>query len=247
MAALGGLVAGIAHEVNTPLGVGITAASYLADQTREIEQRYRGCTMKRSDLENYLGAAREAAGMLLTNLQRAVDLIRGFKQVAVDQTSEEKRRFKMKDYLDEVLLSLHPKLKKTPHIITVTCPENLEIESYPGAFSQILTNFVINSLIHGFVSDIPGKIGLHIHEEQGTLLIRYSDNGKGMSTQECSRIFEPFYTTKRGQGGSGLGLHIVYNLVTQRLNGSITCESTPGEGTTFMIQIPLNIRETHKK
>jgi signal transduction histidine kinase len=145
----------------------------------------------------------------------------------------------LKQYLDDVLLSLGPRLKKTPHTIMVSCPENLELESYPGAFSQILTNFIINSLLHAFIPDVPGKIELHIYEEHGTLRIRYSDNGKGMNPQERSHIFEPFYTTKRGQGGSGLGLHIVYNLVTQRLHGSITCESKPGEGMTFMIQIPI--------
>jgi PAS domain S-box-containing protein len=240
MAALGVLVAGIAHEINTPIGIGVTAASHLGDQTREIAQHYHEHKMKRSDLEHYLNTAREAAGILLTNLQRAADLVHSFKQVAVDQASGKKRRFKLKSYIDDVLVSLHPKLKKTSHTIIVTCPEDLELESYPGAFSQILTNFIMNSLIHGFTPGILGKIELHIHAEQGVLRIRYSDNGKGMSKQERSRIFEPFYTTKRGQGGTGLGLHIVYNLVTQRLNGSITCESTPGEGTTFMIQIPID-------
>jgi signal transduction histidine kinase len=177
--------------------------------------------------------------MILGNLRRAADHIRSFKQVAVDQTSEDKRRFKLKDYLDEVLLSLHPTLKKTTHTIMVNCPDDLEIESYPGAFSQIITNFILNSLSHGFEHKEHGHILLDITCQNDTLQLRYSDNGKGIPQEECSRVFEPFYTTKRGQGGSGLGLHIVYNLVTQRLNGYIECESMSGIGTAFILQIPL--------
>jgi signal transduction histidine kinase len=240
MAALGRLVAGITHEISTPLGVGVTATSHLEEKTQEIERFYHDDKMRRSDLEDYLKTVRETTGIIMRNLQRAANHIQGFKQVAVDQTSEKKRQFKLKEYIDEVLLSLHPKLKRTPHTITVNCPENLEIDSYPGAFSQIITNFVMNSLIHGFTPDTTqGEIVLQIYENRGSLWIRYRDNGRGMSEQECTRIFEPFYTTKREQGGSGLGLHIVYNLVTQQLNGQITCESIPGVGTTFIIQIPI--------
>lgn len=239
MAALGGLVAGVAHEINTPLGVGVTAVSYLEQQTREIEQIYHENNMTRPDLEHYLKTARDVSGMILANLRRAADHIQSFKQIAVDQISEEKRRFKLKAYLEDVLLSLHPELKRTQHTVTIHCPEDLELESYPGVFSQIITNFVMNSLIHGFAHIPQGDIALHIGEENGTLRMRYRDNGQGMSKQACARIFEPFYTTKRGQGGSGLGLSIVYNLVTQRLKGHIECESIPDGGTTFTIRIPM--------
>ena len=133
----------------------------------------------------------------------------------------------------------NPKLKKTRHTVIINCPEDLELDSYPGTFAQIITNFVINSLIHGFEDQDQGNIVIHVTREHGILLIRYSDNGKGMTEEERSQIFEPFYTTKHGQGGSGLGLHIVYNLVTKRLQGNIVCESTPDVGTTFIIQIPL--------
>ena len=217
----------------------MTAASHLEDQTRAIERCYHEHSMTRSTLEAYLKTAREVSGMLLTNLLRAANLIKSFKQVAVDQTSEEKRIFKLKECIDDVLLSLRPELKKTQLPIAVSCPDHLELESYPGSFAQIFTNFVMNSLIHAFAPGNSGEIALHIREQHDTLWIRYSDNGKGMSPHERSQIFEPFYTTKRGQGGSGLGLHIVYNLVTQRLNGSIACESAPGEGTTFVIHLPL--------
>ncbi len=238
MAALGALVAGVAHEINTPVGVGVTAASYLGQATRDIESLYRGHDMTRSNLEHYLKTAAQSTSMILENLRRAAELIRSFKQVAVDQTREEKRRFNLKSCLDGVLLSLHPTLKKAQHTVTVFCPDELELDSDPGAFSQIITNFVMNSLDHGFAHDVHGKIMLEVIIEDGVLHLRYHDNGKGMNEQVRQRIFEPFYTTARGQGGSGLGLHIVYNLVTQRLNGRIECESAPEKGTTFLITIP---------
>ena len=243
MAAPGRLVAGVTHEINTPIGIGVTAASHLEQKTHELEKLYQEGNMKRSDLENYMQVARESAEMILRNLRQASEHIQSFKHVAVDQTSEEKRRFKLKAYIDEILLGLHPKLKHTKHTITVNCPENLELDSYPGIFSQIITNLVINSLIHGFEQKTQGEILLDCNRINGILQIRYRDNGRGMNAEEQSRIFEPFYTTKRGQGGSGLGLHIVYNLVTQKLNGHIECESTPGRGTTFMIAVPVAIPE----
>jgi len=239
MAALGGLVAGVAHEINTPLGIGVTAASYLVERTQAIEWLYQEEQMKRSDLEKYLDTAQKASTMILVNLQRAKENIESFKQVAVDQTYDTIRPFRFKQCIDNVLLSLYPKLKWTQHTVTVHCPEDLEVESYPGAFSQIITNFVMNSLIHGFEHCPQGQIELQVSEANGVLRLRYYDNGKGMNDKECSRIFEPFYTTKRGQGGTGLGLHIVYNLVTQRLHGHIECESTLGAGTTFTIEVPI--------
>ena len=239
MAALGGLVAGVAHEINTPLGIGVTAASHLAEKSEEIGRLYQDGQMKRSDLEKYLEIARESSAMILANLHRAAENVRSFKQVAVDQTHDMKRTFQFEQCIDNVLLSLHPKLKRTPHTITVHCPEDLVVESYPGAFSQILTNFVMNSLIHGFENSAQGQMTLQITETNGLLRMQYSDNGRGMNDKEKAHLFEPFYTTKRGQGGTGLGLHIVYNLVTQALGGQIACESAPGIGTTFTIEVPL--------
>lgn len=241
MAALGGLVAGIAHEINTPVGVGITAASHLEQQTGELIKNYRQNTMRRSDLERYLKIAEEASRMLLMNLQLAAEQIQIFKQVAVDQTSAEKRIFNVKRYLNDVLLSLHPKLRNTRHSVTIHCPDTLELDSYPGAFSQIVRNLVLNSLMHGFEFKEQGEISLEISLQEDRLQLRYSDNGKGIVKEEIPKIFEPFYTTKRGHGGSGLGLHIVYNLVTQKLHGTIVCESEPEVGTTFLIHIPLPI------
>ncbi len=238
LAALGELVAGVAHEINTPVGIGVTAASHLELKTREIEGLHQSGKLKRSDLEGYLNTASESSGALLSNLTRAAELIRSFKQVAVDQSTQERRRFNLKQYIDGVLLSLRPKLKKTHHGVVVECPDELELDSYPGAFSQIITNLVMNSLIHGFEHKEQGAIRIKAYWEDGALVLRYSDDGCGMGEALRSRMFEPFYTTKRGQGASGLGLHIVYNLVNQSLGGSITCESAPGQGTTFVIRIP---------
>lgn len=240
MVALGKLVAGVAHEVNTPLGVGVTAASYFEQQTRDFERLYWQGELKRSDLEKYVTLATQSISMILGNLRRAAEQIQSFKQVAVDQTSSEKRLFNLKTYLDDVLLSLRPKLKKLPHTVTIECPPDLDLESYPGAFSQIITNLMINSFTHAFEGIESGEIRIGVTQREHELTLSYHDNGKGMTAEERTRIFEPFYTTKRSQGGSGLGLHIVYNLVTQRLNGHIECQSSPGAGATFLIQIPLN-------
>jgi signal transduction histidine kinase len=190
-----------------------------------------------------LKTASKSSEIILSNLQRASEHIQGFKQIAVDQASGDRRKFKLKECIHEVLLSLHPKLKRTRHTVTVLCPEALELDSYPGAFSQIITNFIINTLLHGFEHKEQGEIVLEITREDDILQMRYNDNGKGMAQEERSRIFEPFYTTKRDQGSSGLGMSIVYNLVTRQLKGHIECESIPGEGTTFIIQIPIEKTE----
>ncbi len=239
MAALGGLVAGVAHEINTPVGIGVTAASYLRQQTEDIKQKHKCQLMKRSDFEKYLELASNSTTMILLNLERAADMIRSFKQVAVDQTSLDIRTFKLREYIDNVLLSLLPRLKRTRHIIQVNCSHEIELTSSPGDFSQIFTNLIMNSLMHGFEQIEQGKIVIEVSNRDELLVIEYSDNGKGISQEHLPKIFDPFYTTKRGQGGSGLGLNIVYSLVTQRLNGRIECRSTPGLGTTFLIEVPL--------
>lgn len=243
MAALGGLVAGVAHEINTPLGVGVTAASYLEIQTQELISRYHARTLTRNELEHYLKAAEESSDILLSNLQRAAKLIRSFKQVAVDQSLEEKRQIRVKTYIDDIFLSLQPALKKTQHLLNIECPDSLELLTYPGAFSQIVTNLVMNSLIHAFEDQEQGEIRLRILlEKDETLVLIYQDNGRGIPEEHLTKVFDPFFTTKRSEGGSGLGLHIVYNLVTQKLKGAITCQSQPGKGAIFRITLPLRWR-----
>ncbi|MDX9787143.1 MAG: ATP-binding protein [Desulfobacterales bacterium] len=239
LAALGELVAGIAHEINTPVGVALSAGSTLAEKTRALVALFSQGEMKRSDLVQYLEASREGTEMIFANLDRASELIRSFKMVAADQVSGTRRIFNVKDYIEEVLLSLRPKLKKTGHRIEVLCDEHLVIESYPGAFSQILTNFIINSLTHAFEADQAGRIRIEVIRTSDTIELRYSDNGKGLAPEIRDRIFEPFFTTARSQGSTGLGLHIVFNIVTRSLGGTIVCESTPGQGTHFHIVMPV--------
>lgn len=239
MAALGDLVAGVAHEINTPVGIGVTAASFLEERTAHIAKLLGDKSVRQSDLEKYLATAGEATATILTNLRRAADLIKSFKQVAVDQSTEERRRFFLKKYMEEVLLSLRPKYKRTGHTITVNCPDSLEIDSYPGALSQIITNLVMNSLIHGFDGVAKGNIRMDVTVYRDNLMLRYMDNGKGMDKETLKNLFVPFYTTRRAQGGTGLGMHIVYNLVTQKLGGKVAAASTPGNGTVFSILIPM--------
>ena len=239
LAALGGLVAGVAHEINTPVGIALSAGSTLADRNRALAEQFTAGGMKRADLATYLDEANEGLAMLLANLNRASDLIRSFKMVAVDQVSETRRSFNLRTYIDEILLSLRPKLKKTSHRVNVHCPEDLVIESYPGAVSQILTNFITNTLTHAFGADEAGEITIEAERRGDTLELRYADNGRGMAPEVRQRIFEPFFTTARGQGSTGLGMHIVFNVVTATLGGSIVCTSEPGQGTSFRVTVPL--------
>ena len=239
LAALGELVAGVAHEINTPVGVALSAGSALAEKNHTLGVLFAQGEMKRSDLTQYLDDSREGTEMILVNLNRASELIRSFKMVAADQVSENRRTFNVKGYIDEVLLSLRPKLKKTGHQIEVVCDEDLVIESYPGAFSQILTNFIINSLVHAFAPGQAGLLRIEVVKRSDTLELHYGDNGCGMAPEIRDRIFEPFFTTARSQGSTGLGLHIVFNIVTRTLGGTIKCESTPGQGTSFYVVMPV--------
>ena len=245
MASLGSLVAGVAHEINTPVGIGVTASSLLEDKTEQINRLFDSGDMKRSDLEKYLKAADDASSSILSNLNRAADLIRSFKQVAVDQSNEERRLFGVKEYINNVLLSLRPKLKKTKHRVSVECNADIKINSYPGAFSQILTNLVMNSLLHGFSGIEQGEIRIKFVQNGAEYILEFQDNGVGMDENTRQDIFEPFFTTKRTSGGTGLGMYIVFNIVTQTLNGKIVCESELGEGTFFTIKIPSNQETTN--
>ncbi|MBE9182280.1 histidine kinase [Oculatella sp. LEGE 06141] len=237
MAALGGLVAGIAHEVNTPIGIGVTAASLLMEKTIAFAERFKSGAMKRSDLEKFLDLAQQSSRMTLSNLERAAELIQSFKQVAVDQSSESKRVFNLSNYLEEILLQLSPKLKATHHQVEVRGDRHLTLTSYPGAFSQIVTNLIMNSLLHAYEPGTAGRITLSFEQTAEQVIFEYADDGSGIAPAHLNKIFEPFFTTKRGQGGSGLGLHIVYNLVTRKLKGTIQCESQLGMGTKFVIKL----------
>lgn len=237
MAALGGLVAGVAHEVNTPIGVGLTAASHLADISKELLALHETRLLSAEDIVPFLEDIGKASHIIYKNLSRAAHLIQSFKQLSVDQSTEPKREFDIGAYIDEVLVSLSPSLKKTQISITTDCPEKITIHGYPGSIAQIITNLVMNSLKHAYH---PGDVG-HIHIETtrtGSMVqIEYSDDGCGIDEQTIGRIFEPFFTTNRSGGGTGLGLSIIYTIVTQQYEGSIKCKSKPGEGTVFTIKI----------
>ncbi len=233
MAALGELVAGVAHEINTPVGVGVTAASFLDSKTREFSKVYESGELKRSELESYLKTVQEVSSSILLNMERAAELISSFKRVAVDQSSETRRRFNLKEYIDEILLSLRPRYKKTSHTISVSCDSDIELNSYPGAFSQILNNLIMNSLLHGFKEMEGGQISVQITREGERVVFVYRDNGCGMNEEQKEKVFDPFFTTMRAKGGTGLGMSIVFNLVTQTLKGEIHLESDPGQGVCF--------------
>ena len=240
MASLGLLVAGIAHEINTPVGIAYSCASHLATRTRDLVQALEGGALKKSELLAYGAAAAESTRLMSGNLSRAAELIRSFKHVAVDQASAELRRFDLKTYLNEVVTSLGPRLRTTPHRVEVSCPDGIVINGYPGAFSQVVTNLVMNALDHAFETKPNGTIAIAVEAapDGGEVDLSFHDDGKGIPAAAREKIFEPFFTTRRGSGGSGLGLHIVFNLVTQSLGGRISVDSAEGEGTTFHIRFP---------
>jgi signal transduction histidine kinase len=238
MAALGQLVAGIAHEINTPIGIALTAASHLDEKTRGLIKQFEAGAMKRSDLQGYTAAALESAHLVNTNIFRAAQLIQSFKQVAADQTSEQRRSFELRSYLAEVLTSLHPELKKHAHTVDLVCPEALILNSYPGALSQIITNLVMNAVLHAFAPDQAGRIEIKAKTRGDLVKLRVSDDGRGIPADIRPKIFDPFFTTRRGDGGTGLGLHIIFNLIDKTLKGRIRCDSEVGRGTHFTVSFP---------
>ncbi|WP_404380953.1 PAS-domain containing protein [Caenispirillum salinarum] len=242
MASLGGLVAGVAHEINTPVGIAVTTATFLQEKTVALKTVFETGKVKRSDFESYLGSAMQSTELMLTSTQRAANLIQSFKQVAVDQTSDERRRFDLRTYVDEVLLSLGPKLKRTRHTVLCEVPADIEVDGWPGPLSQVITNLVMNSIIHawGDDADAAGTIRVEggLIDDGARVELRYSDDGRGIPPDHLSRIFEPFFTTRRGSGGSGLGLNIVFNIVRQTLKGTVDVDSAPGRGTTFTVRFP---------
>ena len=239
MASLGGLVAGITHDVNTPLGVGVTAASFLQERLNNLKTSFEEKSLTTKNMENFINEAEQTANLLLTNLNRASELIASFKQVAVDQTSETEREINLNDYIRDIIKSLKPSFKHNNHEIVVNCPEDLYIRCAPGAIAQIVTNMIVNSLVHGFEDTNDGKITLDVSTDNNTIEMRYRDNGKGLSNDDLDKLFDAFFTTKRGEGGSGLGTHIMYNLVTQSLSGHIEAQSKPGDGLQYTIRFPM--------
>ena len=244
MAALGQLVAGVAHEVNTPLGVALTANSVVIEESVLLQQKLANGTIRRQELEDYLQKLTQAGRLLEHNLQRAAQLVTNFKQVSVDRTADNQRKFNLALYLDELLESLSLMWRSRQIVLRVSCPDDIVMDSYPGTIGQIITNLTQNAIVHGFKDRDSGEINLSCSIKQNRIEIIFADNGAGISSDNLERIFDPFFTTNRHQGGTGLGLHIVYNLITQKLGGSITVSSTPGKGTRFTLQLPVSISST---
>jgi signal transduction histidine kinase len=240
LAALGGLVAGVAHEVNNPIGISLTVASSFARRAETFEAELRSDTqLRRSQLEEFVRSSRDAAQQLVANLHRAGELIQSFKQVAVDRSRAERRQFSLSEATDQIIASLRPVLKKAPITLSVEVPEGLMIDSYPGAYGQILTNLFLNAANHAFADGRAGAITISARPRgNDDVEIIFTDNGAGMTPDVQRQAFDPFFTTRRNEGGTGLGLHIVYNLVTQQLGGRMMLDSRPGQGTTFRIIMP---------
>ena len=242
LASLGGLVAGVSHEISTPLGVAMSASSYLQGQNNLLYQSISQGQLSREILENYLETTEESVNIVHENLHRAAELLNSFKQISVDQTDSIKTDFLLKEYLESVFFALKHEYKNKAFAYEIQGDENLSLYSYPGAFSQIYTNLIMNSLKHGFIPH--KKLHVHISFEKSDemLTIYYRDNGQGIASEKIKHIFEPFYTTRRSDGGSGLGLNIVYNIVTSTLDGTITCQSDTNQGVLFTIQMPYKTK-----
>jgi NO-binding membrane sensor protein with MHYT domain/signal transduction histidine kinase len=243
MASLGSLVAGISHEINTPLGIGVTSASNIGEEVNSLLEIFQNGTMKKSDLEEFLHHTSEASSILMQNLKRASDLIASFKQVAVDQSSDSIRTINLHSYLNEAILSMKPKLKKTRITVVNSIPENINTFTHPGALYQVFTNFIQNSLIHGYSEQEEGEIRISGTLERERIKLVYRDTGTGISENIAHKIFDPFFTTRMGTGGSGLGLSIVYNLVKTTLQGNIVVVNNGQVGAHFEMEMPLVTEE----
>lgn len=240
LAALGGLVAGVAHEVNNPIGISLTVASSFARRCDKFSEEVRDGSIRRSKLDEFIAGSQEAAKQLVANLNRAADLIQSFKQVAVDRSHAERRLFDLRESTEHIVASLRPALKRSSISLSVDIPEGIVMDGYPGPYGQVLTNLVLNSLVHGFPDKRAGSMRLaakRLGSDQ--IEIQFDDDGIGMSEDVQRRAFEPFFTTRRSRGGTGLGLHIVYSLVTRRLGGRLRLQSEVGRGTTFKIRLPM--------
>ncbi|WP_239923597.1 sensor histidine kinase [Agaribacterium haliotis] len=239
LAALGSLVAGVAHELNTPIGNGLTVASSLFDESRSLNrQMEEGLT--RSALETYVNDMIEGTSLVVSSLDRASELVSSFKQVAMDRTSAQRRNFDLLAVLKETKLTVSPAFKHTPYVVDIECDEAILLDSYPGPLGQIVTNLLNNTLIHAFDGRDHGRAlirGQKLGDDQ--CLVSVTDDGAGIPEANLKRIFDPFFTTKLGEGGNGLGMHIVHNLVTGVLGGTIEVSSKLGEGTTFTMVVPI--------
>jgi len=246
LASLGSLVAGVAHELNTPLGNSLTVATTLAERTHAFRKEMDGGALRRSALTEFIQGAAQASDLLTRNLFKASDLISHFKQVAVDQAGGQRRRFDLAEMVQEILVTLQPQFKKTPHHIELAIPTGIMMDGYPGPLGQVITNLVSNALLHGFDGVEVGTVTIKAMQGDGDVQLSVADDGCGIPTEHQAKVFDPFFTTRLGQGGSGLGMHIVYSIVTRVLGGRIMLASQPGKGTTLTMNLPLVAPEQDK-
>jgi PAS domain S-box-containing protein len=247
LASLGSLVAGVAHELNTPLGNSLTVATTLTERMHEFKEAMTAGTLRRSTLNEFVDSVAMATDLLTRNLFKASELISHFKQVAVDQASAQRRPFDLAEVVAEVLLTLQPLFRKTPHRVEVDIPQGIGMDSYPGPLGQVITNLVSNAMVHGFANREAGTVHIQATADANEVSLIVADDGCGIPPENQSRVFDPFFTTRLGQGGSGLGMHIVYSIVTRVLGGRIVLASLPGEGTTFSVHIPRAAPEAGEK
>lgn len=239
MAALGSLVAGVAHELNTPIGNGLTVATTLEHRLQEFGEHV-SAGLRRSELEKFMTDAQFASDVLVRNLMRAGDLVRSFKQVAVDRASSQRRQFNLQDIVSEIVITLSPVISRSGCEVQTDIANGLELDSYPGPLGQALDNLINNAMTHAFVNGQRGRIEVHARGiDADEVQIEVRDNGVGIPADNLKRVFDPFFTTRLGQGGSGLGLHIVHNIVTEVLGGHVDVSSQPGAGTVFALRVPL--------
>lgn len=242
---LGSLVAGVAHEINTPLGIGITAITHQNAEAKRIARLLAEGGLMKSDLEKFIEALIESSSIVEANLNRAGNFVQSFKMIAVDQSTEDRRLFLVGEYLEEVVFAMRPRLKKTRHEVRIECDPALEVEGYPGGISQILTNLIMNSLVHGLDPAVRGTICIKAGIERdgagkATLAMIYTDDGKGISRENLPKIFTPFFTTLKGSGGTGLGLYIIHRTAAS-LGGEVVCHSEPGKGVRFSVRLPVDV------
>jgi signal transduction histidine kinase len=239
LAALGRLVAGVAHEVNNPVGISLTVASSLERKIALFGEEVARGELRRSTLTEFIESNRDAAAQLVANLNRAAELIQSFKQVSADRNYSDQRVFDLADLTEQVVMSLKPGLRKQKLALSVDCKPGLTMNSYPGPYGQVLTNLFLNSVAHAFPDGNGGSVEIKVQEAGNDHVeILFADNGVGMSPEVRRRAFDPFFTTRRDQGGTGLGLHIVYSIVTSRLGGRLHLQSDPGQGTRIQIILP---------
>ena len=241
LAALGSLVAGVAHELNTPIGNCLLVASTLQDGTKNILQKLNQQSLRRSELATYFEEAKMSSEIMMRGLSSAANLVASFKQVAVDRTSEQRRIFDLRQVLTDIIATLNIRVNKAGHTINLDAPISVSMDSYPGVLGQVITNLIENAILHAFEKAQHGTMTITISQsDPQRVLIKFADNGIGIHEDNLKRVFDPFFTTKLGQGGSGLGLNISYNIITSIMHGQITVKSTVGVGTTFSLDLPLS-------